>query len=165
MKINTKSILGLAAVLSLAIATVAFANGGWGYDSHMDGYDGHMMEPGHGGGHMMNYDCNYGRYGHGHDAWNNLSDADAAELDASQEKFYADTFELHSQINEKELALRNEMNQSNPDQNRAITLQKELSSPQSDFDQKALAHQLEVRKLLPKDYRGSGYGYGPAYCR
>lgn len=175
MNINKTSIFGLAAVLTLAIATVAFAHGGWGYGSHMGGYGGHMMGPGYdgghmmgpgyGGGHMMDYDCNYGRHMRGHDAWSNLSDTDAAKLNASQEKFYEDTHELRDQINKKRIALSNEMDKSNPNQNSVLTLQKELSSLQSDFDQKALAHQLEVRKLLPDNYRGSGYGYGPAYCR
>jgi len=185
MKINKTSIFGLAAVLTLAIAAVAFAHGGWGYGSHMGGYGGHMMGPrygseymmgpgydgghmmgpGFGGGHMMDYDCNYGRHMRGHDAWSNLSDTDAAKLEASQEKFYEDTRMLRDQINKKRIALSDEMEKSNPDQDRVLAIQKELSSLQSDFDQKALAHQLEVRKLLPEDYRGSGYGHGPAYCR
>ena len=175
MKINTTSIFGLAAVLTLAIATVAFAHGGWGYESHMGDYGSHMMGPGYdgghmmgwdyGGGHMMDYDCNYGRHMRGHDAWNNLSDADAAKLEASQEKFYEDTRILSDRINKRQIALSDEMDKSNPDQGRVLALQKEISSLKSDFDQKALAHQLEVRKLLPEAYRGSGYGYGPVYCR
>lgn len=165
MNINKTSIFGLAAVLTLAIATVAFAHGGWGYGSHMGSYGGHMMGPGYGGVHMMDYDCNYGRHMRGHDAWSNLSDTDAAKLNASQEKFYEDTRILRDQINKKQIALSDEMDKSNPDQQSVLALQKDLSSLQSDFDQKALAHQLEIRKLLPDNYRGSGYGYGPAYCR
>jgi zinc resistance-associated protein len=175
MKINKTSIFGLAAVLTLAIATLAFAHGGWGYESHMGGYGNHMMGPGYDGGHMMgrgyggdhmmNYDCDHDRYMHWREAWNNLSDADAAKLEAFQEKFYKDTHELRDKIDEKEFALRKELNKSNPNQHNVLALQKELSSLHSDFDQKALAHQLEVRKLLPEDYRGSGYGHGPAYCR
>lgn len=165
MKINMTSIVGMAAVLTLAIATVAFARGGWGDGSHMGRYGGHMMEPGYGGGHMMDYDCNYGYHMRGHGAWRNLSDEDAAKLEASQEKFFEDTNELRNKIDEKELALRKEMDKTNPDQDSVLALQKEISSLRSDFDQKALAHQLEVRKLLPEDYQGSGYGYGPANCR
>ena len=62
------------------------------------------------------------------------------------------------------VALNNEMDKANPDQNKIFALQKEVSSLRSDFDQKALAHQLEVRKLLPDNYQGSGYGKGRGYC-
>ena len=112
MKINRKSLFGLAAVLTLSIAAVAFAHGGWGYGSHMDGYDSgymmgpgyggdHMMGPGYGGGHMMGYDSDDAPYHRGCGAWGNLSDNDAAKLNASREKFYKETRELRNQIDEK----------------------------------------------------------------
>ena len=37
-------------------------------------------------------------------------------------------------------------------------------SMRSDLDQKALDHQLKVRKLLPENYRGSSYAYNRGYC-
>lgn len=164
MKMNRKSIFGLAALLILGIATVAFAHGGWGYGGHMmgPGY-GHMMGPGY-GGHMMGWDSDDGPYRRGYGAWGNLSEEDAAKLDASREKFYKDTRGLRDQIEDKEVALNDEMRKDNPDQGKIFKLQKEISALQSDFDQKAVAHQLEVRKLLPDNYRGSGYGYGRGYC-
>jgi len=166
MKINKKSIFGLAAVLTLGLAAVAFAHGGWGYGGGMmgPGYGGgYMMGPGY-GGHMMGWDADDGPNGRGYCSRGNLSDEDAAKLNASQEKFYQDTRGLRDRIDEKELALRSEMNKDNPDQVKVYDLQKEISSLRADFDQKALAHQLEVRKLLPDNFRGSGYGYGRGYC-
>jgi zinc resistance-associated protein len=163
MKINKKSIFGLAAVLTLVLAAVAFAHGGWGYGSSMRGYGGHMMGPGY-GGHMMGWDAGDGPYRRGAGAWNNLSDEDAAKLNASREKFYQDTRGLRDRIEEKELALRSEMNKDNPDRAKVYDLQKAVSSLRADFDQRALAHHLEVRKLLPENFRGSGYGYGRGYC-
>lgn len=164
MKINKKSIFGLAAVLALAIAAVAFAHDGWEYGSRMGGYGyGHMMGPGY-GGHMMGWDADDGPYHRGYGAWGNLSDQDRAKLDASQEKFYKDTRELQNKIEEKEVALNDEMRKESPDRDKVFKLQKEISALQGDFDQKAVAHRLEVRKLLPDDYRGSGYGYGHGYC-
>jgi Spy/CpxP family protein refolding chaperone len=178
MKINMKSIFGVAAVLILGIAAVAFAHGGWGYGGHMmgpgyrggymmgPGYGGHMMGPGY-GGHMMGWGADDGSYRRGYGAQGNLSDEDAAKLDASQEKFYQETRGLRDQIEEKSLALRDEMEKNNPDQAKIFALQKEISSLRSDFDQKAVSHQLEVRKMLPEDFRGSGHGYGynRGYCR
>ena len=165
MKINKKSIFGLAAVLILGIAAVAFAHGGWGYGGHMmgPGYGGHMMGPGY-GGHMMGWDSNDGPYHRGPGAWGNLSEEDAAKLESSREKFYGETQELRAQIEEKEIALRGEMDKSSPNQEKIFELQKEISTLRSDFDQKAVAHQLEIRKLLPENYRGSGYGYNRGYC-
>ncbi|WP_319405411.1 periplasmic heavy metal sensor [uncultured Desulfosarcina sp.] len=181
MKTNKMNIIGLAAVLTLAIAAIAFANDGYGgymggYGSHMmgrgygggymmgPGYDGgHMMGPGY-GGHMMGYDSDDGSYCRGGGAWGNLSDKDSAKLDASQEKFYNETRELRNQIDEKGIALNNEMRKDNPNKDKVFELQKEVSSLRNDFDQKALAHQLEVRKLLPDNFRGSGYGNGRGYC-
>lgn len=183
MKINKKSIFGLTAVLALAINAVAFAHGGWGYGSRMGGYGGHMMGSGYGGGnmmgpgygggymmgpgyggHMMGYDSDDGPYRHSGGAWGNLSDEDAAKLDASQEKFYNETRELRDQIDEKGIALNNEMRKDNPDKDKVFELQKEVSSLRNEFDQKALAHQLAVRKLLPDNLRGSGYGNRRGYC-
>ena len=174
MKLNTKSIFGLAAVLILGIAAVAFAHGGWGYGGHMmgPGYGGgymmgpgygHMMGPGY-GGHMMGWDSDDGPYRRGPGAWGNLSEEDAAKLSAAQEKFYQDTRGLRDQIEEKSLALRDEMDKTNPDQAKVFALQKEISSLRGDFDQKALDHQLEVRKMLPEDFRSSGYGNRGGYC-
>ena len=164
MKINGKSIFGLAAVLIFGIAAVAFAHGGWGYGGHMmgPGYGGgYMMGPGY-GGHMMGWDSDDGPYHHRGGAWGNLSDEDAAKLNAFQEKFYKDTRELREQIDEKALALENEMDKANPDQSKVFELQKEVSSLRGEFDQKALAHQIEVRKILPDGYAASGYRHG--YC-
>jgi hypothetical protein len=175
MKINQKSIFGMAAVLTLALATVAFAHGNWGYGGHMmgpgyggeymmsPGYGGHMMGPGY-RGHMMGWNSDDGPYCRGYGAWGNLSDEDAAKLNASQEKFYQNTRGLRDQIEEKSLALRDEMDKANPNQVKIFALQKEISSLRSDFDQKALAHQLEVRKMLPEDSRGSGYAHNRGYC-
>ena len=164
MKINKKSTFGLAAVLTLAIAAVAFAHGGSGHGSHMGGYGGgYMMGPGY-GNHMRGWDSDDGPYCRGHAALGNLSDEETAKLEASQEKFYRDTRELRHRIEEKEIALRGEMDRDNPDHAKVYELQKEISSLRADFDQKALTHRLEVRKLLPDNYRGSGYGHGRGYC-
>ena len=90
---------------------------------------------------------------------------DAAKLDAAREKFFNETKELRGQIGEKRLALRNEMVKDEPDAGKVADLQKDLSKLQAQFDQKRVRHQLEMRKLMPEDARGRGYGRGPGYGR
>jgi hypothetical protein len=192
MKLNKKSIGILVAVLTVGIAAVAFAHDGYGggymtgpgygggmmgpgYGGGMmgPGYGGGMMGPGYGGG-MMGPGYGGGMMGPGYGvngntprAWGNLSEEDAAALNASQEKFFNETRDLRSQIQEKQIALNNELAGATPDQGKVAQLQKELSGLQAEFDQKAVAHQLEVRKLAPQGFNsgayGRGYGYG-GYC-
>lgn len=162
MKTKT-TIFGLAAVSILAMAAIVFAHGGYGGGHWMrPGYEGHMMGPDYGRGHMMGWHSDDRSYCSGYAARGSLSDEDAAKLDESRANFYAETRALREQIDEKEMALRREMDRANPEQEKIFELQKEISSLRSDFDQKAIAHQMEVRRLLPDNYRGSGYGRG--YC-
>jgi zinc resistance-associated protein len=170
-KLIQKSIILSAAVLLIGSATAFAHGGGWG------GYGGHMM--GYYGGHMMDYDdgpmmgpgygYGPGMYGNGYGGREALSEEQAAKLDAIQEKFYKETLPLRSQIDEKRLALRDEMIKEKPDVDKATKLQKELSALEAEFDQKALAYRLEVRQLLPERAfdRGNGRGYGRGhggYC-
>jgi hypothetical protein len=173
MNFNKKSIFGLAALLIFGIAAVAFAHGGWGDGGYMmgPGYGGHMMGPGYGGGHMMGpgygghmmgWDSDDGPYHRGYCDRGNLSDEDAAKLDAAQEHFVNDTRELRRSIDEKQLALESELSKTNPDKTKALDLQQQLSRLRDDFDQKALAHRIEVQKIVPNGYAARGYGNG--YC-
>jgi Spy/CpxP family protein refolding chaperone len=176
MKVNKTTIGILAVVLTVGIAALAFAHGGYGGGYGMGpGYGGYMMGQGYGGmmgpgygGPMMGYGSGYGSYNNGSGAWgNNLPEKDAAALNASREKFFNATQDLRNQIEEKQVALNNEMASATPDKGKVIQLQKEISGLQTEFDQKALAHRLEVRRLVPQGFNqsasGRGYGYG-GYC-
>ncbi|MEJ2639079.1 MAG: periplasmic heavy metal sensor [Desulfosarcinaceae bacterium] len=180
MKTNKKTIIGLAAVLTLGIAALAYAHGGYGGGYMMgSGYGGHMMGPGY-GGHMMGrgyggpmmgygpgYDSHmgYGYHMRGYDNRSNLSDDDAAKLNQARDKFYSSTLGLRRQIDEKQYAIQEELNKDNPDTGKIMDLQKALSGLQAEFDQKALAYRMEMRKLVPQETdRGLyGGGYG-GYC-
>ncbi|MGA8239003.1 MAG: periplasmic heavy metal sensor [Desulfobacterales bacterium] len=169
-RIKTK--IGIVAVVfTVGIAAVALAHGwngaryggytmGPGMMGYGPGYNGYMMGPGmmgYGpgyGGHMMGY----GPYGYG-----NLSPQDAAKLEQSQETFFNDTSDLRNSIQEKQFALNQELQQANPDQTKVTNLQKELSQLESQFDQKALQHQLDLRKNFPDNALSMGYGRG-GYC-
>jgi zinc resistance-associated protein len=168
-----KSILW-SAIMLFATVAIAFAHGGdYGYGGYgmgpgmmgYGGYSGYGMGPG-----MMGYGGYGGHmgYGPGPDrGYNtNLSDAQRAKLDAAREAFFNDTRQLRDQIQEKRYSLNSELNKDNPDSAKVAQLQKELSQLDSEFDQKRIAYQLEVRKLLPENNVRSGFGpgYGNGYC-
>jgi zinc resistance-associated protein len=88
----------------------------------------------------------------------NLSDKEITQLKAQQEKFYNDTKELRDSLYSKEGDLRAELAKDKPDTVKAAKLQKEISGLQAQFDQKRVAHLIEMKKVNPNI--GSGYGRG-----
>ena len=106
------------------------------------------------GDHMMGY----GSYGYG-----NLSPQDATKFEQSQQKFLNDTSDLRNSIQEKQFTLNQEIQQTNPDRDKVTNLQKGLSQLESQFDQIAPEHQLDLRKNFPENALSMGYGRG-GYC-
>ena len=139
----------------------ALADGGWGRGYHHRG-DGYRMGdpencPGYGkaGG---------GRYGKGARGWGALSEEDAAKVADQRKAFFEDTQDLRQSIHQKRLEMRAEMAKKDPDAAKLTDLQKEVSGLQAEFDQKRLNHRLEIKRLLPEDYRaGAGMGHGRGY--
>ncbi len=142
--------------LIVAIAAIAFAHGGYG--RHMDGYGGHMMGPGYGRGHMMDY----GPHMRSYDGWGTLPEEDAAKIDAARDDFYKETRELRGKIDDARTALRNEMERDQPDEDKMSKLQKQLSNLHAEFDQKSIEHRLKVGKLVPKGNQSRSFRGG--YC-
>ncbi len=140
--------LAFSLILSLMVASVAFARGGnWGDRGgpRMDAAEG--MGPGFG-------------YGPGRGFHADLTDEQRAGLTAARENFFAETQELREQMREKRWALRDELAKPTPDAATAAQLQSELSQLQSQFDQSALNHKLEVRQILPDDVAMGNFGRG-----
>jgi hypothetical protein len=170
----------IAVVLIVGIAALGFAYDGYGpgYGGHMMGYGGGYGMMGYGGGYgynmgpgMMGYGGGYGPgYGHmwgnsGPNGYGNLSQEDAAKLQQSQDQFFDQTRDLRNSIRDKQFALNDELQKTNPDNAKIADLQKQLSQLESQFDQKALDHQLELRKEFPQNTYSGGYGYGRGgYC-
>lgn len=153
---HNKTIIGLViGIFSVGFVALASANG-W----HGGWHTGHMMGNGMMGygmgyqGHMMDY---------GHHGYADLSSEDAAKLKEFQDEFYNATQELRDAIQDERLALDEELGKDTPDRAKALELQKELSKLESEFDQKVLAHQLELRKTFPDSDVAMGNGYG-GYC-
>jgi len=163
----------IALIATTGLVSTAFAHGGGygdGYGGNMMGYgSGYNMGPGMmgSGGYgmgpgMMGYDPGNGRYGRGEYS-GDLSREDSNRLQQAQDKFFDETHALRNQIRDKRFALNDELDSANPDKTKVAELQTALSRLQSDFDQKALAYRLEVRKILPETAGRGGYGYGPGY--
>ncbi len=144
-----KGLIIFAAVVGLA--GYAFAHG----SGMMGGGMGRgMMGDGHGSGYgTMDQGRDYGRhrggYGNG-----DLSREDAARYQQARNKFDEATRRLRNDIQDKQFELKDEMNQTEPDAAKVSRLQEELSRLQSEYDQKALAFELEIRKILPNGARG-----------
>jgi Spy/CpxP family protein refolding chaperone len=168
LKMKTGKIaIGIAAITAImAISAVAFAHGGYG--RHRGGCGertlgpcrggGYMTERGYGYGRMTDGGPGYGRCLQGCGRWQDLSDEETAKIEEERNKFFDATRELRRSIEEKQSAIRSEMLEDNPDRQKLFTLQGELSGLNAEFDQKALTHRLEMRKLLPEQFKGKKLG-------
>ena len=151
-------VTGIAVMAMVVLSAYAFADGGWGRHHMGGGY--HMGEGYHMGGSGYG-DSDGGRQGRGHRGWGNLSAEDAQKLEKEREAFFKDTEDVRQSIYQKRLEMRAEMAKEDPDTKKLADLQKELSNSKAEFDQKRLNHRLEMKKLLPGDYRaGAGMGRG-----
>jgi len=118
--------------------------------------------PGSGRGRMM--EC-YGPGGSGdqprYGAWDEkLTDEQREQIKKLQQKFYDDTAQLRSEIAAKQSELNILMNTSNPDVQKARSLQKDLSDLKGKMAQERINLQFEARKINPDARFGMGYGRG-----
>lgn len=160
MKNIKHTMVTLIVVLTFGIVALAFAHDGYGprYGDHMMGYGGgygHMMGYGPGSGHMRGWS--------GPDGYGDLSREEAAQLEEMREKFTNQTRDLRNAIRDKRFALNDEIEKSNPDRAKVSDLQKQISALEAEFDQKTLAHRLELRERFPQRTYGGDYGRG-GYC-
>jgi hypothetical protein len=109
--------------------------------------------------------CQEGFYG-------DLSEDEIAKLDQLRSEYFKATENIRQKLYEKNLALRSELAKENPEISKALKLQSEISTLQSNLDQERLNYELKARKSVPSYNRVSrGYGpmmgYGPpggGYC-
>ena len=147
MNEKVKRIIIVAVVAIFGITTLAFAGWGQGY--------GHMMGP---GGWGPGWHSGYGNGQEGY--YGNLSADEIAKLDQQRAAYFKATENIRQKLYEKELALRSELAKENPDTGKASKLQGDISTLQSNLDQKRLNFEIEARKSAPGYNRGPG-GYGP----
>jgi Spy/CpxP family protein refolding chaperone len=160
--ISKKSIV-LAALLVMAGAAIVFAYGGGMGLGLGQGRGPGMMGCGT-GPNMMGQDG----YGPGMRGWGmggpQLSKEEVQKLEAARNQFLTETRTLREQIAERSLNMRAELFKQNPDSAKLTNLQQELSQLEAQFDQKALQHRLEVRKIVPDAGMGMGKGKGQGCC-
>jgi zinc resistance-associated protein len=141
---RTGLILG-SLFLVAAIAYPAFARGpGWGWGHHMRGY-----------------------YGSGPGCWQegtgyaaDVTPEDMAKLEELDRRFHDETADLRSKIWSKRGELNALMNSSDPDVEKAKSVQRELNDLRNQMAEKRLEHQIEVRKIAPETGYPEGYGRG-----
>ena len=142
-----RNLILVAATVSLVgVGATAFAGRGKG------GWD---RGPGSGRGYMME----------------ELSEEQIKALEAERNAFRKDTESIRRNLHVKELELRTELARENPDAKKALALQKEISTIESNLDQKRIEHLLKMQKISPnagRGYmkgRGDRMGYGPGSGR
>lgn len=178
MQAMIKKMMFVAVVAVLVAAPAAFADGGYGRGyggcARGYGYDGPMMGPGYGrhmmgegyGGYMMG--PGYGRH---MGFWGDrgaygVSEEEADRLAEARTAFRKETRALREDIFDKHADIRRELAKQNPDRERVLGLQKELSELELQFDQKRLDFQLKLREIVPDaaGRRAGGFGPGAGGC-
>ena len=144
-----KIIVVVAIVGVVGFAATSFA--GWGR-----GWGGGGNCRGQGGGWSQRGSAAPGYQG-------NLSDQDTGKLNQERQAFFEDTRELREKLNQKELELRSEMVKQDPDVEKAVALQKEVSELEGQLSQKRVEQRLKMQKENPDFFAGRGYGMGRGY--
>ena len=140
-------IMGILAITGLAATSFA----GWGRG---------------GGGYCWGQGPGWSQRGYGGPGYQgDLTDEEIARLDTERQAFLKDTTELRDGLYQKELELRSELAKKDPDAQKALGLQKEISDLRGQLDQKKLEQRLKMQKDFPElADRDEGWG-APGYGR
>jgi Spy/CpxP family protein refolding chaperone len=153
--LTNKTLMVLTVVVIVGFGAYAFA--GWGMEYGHHGWGRHGSDWHHEG---------WGGPGYGN-MMGDMSDEDIKNLNKTHSDFFKSTKYLRQDLNAKELELRSEFAKQNPDANKAIKLQEEISNLKTKLDQEHLEHMIQIRKINPDAGRGfmgrGAMGYGPSY--
>jgi len=96
---------------------------------------------------------------HGWRPWcaGNLSDEDQEVLSKERQAFFDDTQDLRQDMYQKRLELQSELAKKNPDNQKAVALQNDISKLTEEFGQKRLDFILKMRKIHPDMGRIGGW--------
>jgi len=78
----------------------------------------------------------------------NLAQDQSTKLNSLRQSFWKDTTAFNTRIDQKQLELNSLLLEPNPDSQKVVKLQKEISELQTQFNDKRINYQLESRKIL-----------------
>ena len=147
----------VVAIVGIAgYAATSFA--GWGR-----GGGGNCWGEG-GGGNCSGQGGGYGQRGSAAPGYQgNMSDQDIDKIQKERQAFFEDTRVTRENLYQKELELRSEMAKQDPDVNKAVALQKEVSELEGQLNQKRVEQRIKMQKENPDLFAGRGYGMGRGY--
>lgn len=93
----------------------------------------------------------------------NLTEEQSTKLTDCQKHFVMDTSKIRSDLAVKRIELNQLLRESQPKTEEVMAKQKELSNLQSQFQEKCLSKQLDMRKILTDEQLSQlpPHGYGP----
>lgn len=143
--------------LILFFIVIAIAGSGASAAAHMGQGYGYKRGWHHGPG-MHGY--GYGWQGQG-DYWQNMSESEIKQMQTERKALWDATREIRQQVYQKRLELRSELAKKEPDSEKCIRLQKEISELRAQLGLKRLDHILKMKKINPDIGRGLvGRGWG-----
>jgi len=122
-------------------------------------------------------------HGHmgGHGLWKalNLTPEQIQKVQALRESFFKETLPLRNDLMSKKLEMRSLWLQTNPDEEKILAKQKEISALKAQLGERAIKNRFEMRKILTPEQqaqlanlrgregheygRGCGFGHGPGH--
>jgi zinc resistance-associated protein len=99
----------------------------------------------------------------------NLAQDQSTKLNSLRQSFWKDTVAFNTRIDQKQLELNSLLLEPNPDSQKVVKLQKEISELQTQFNDKRINYQLESRKILTPEQiaqlpPGCTPGFGNLMC-
>ena len=117
-----------------------------------------------GGGNCWGQGGGYGQRGSAAPGYQgNMSDQDIDKLQKERQAFFEDTRDLRENLYQKELELRSEMAKQDPDVNKAVALQKEVSELEGQLSQRRVEQRIKMQKENQDLFAGRRYGMGRGY--
>ena len=151
-----KGVIFLSLFFIIAIGSYAYA--GWGQGQGQGRGNGNEMGYGHGGGNGCP----------GSNGQNYLTDEQRKNLQSLRQNFIAQTKDIRENFYNKQGELNAEFNLDNPDKDKLILIQKEVSELKNQLSEKRILFKLEAKKIDPNigigrgKHRGRGHRGG---CR
>jgi len=119
----------------------------------------------------------YGPHSGGHGLWRalNLTPEQTQKIQALRESFFKETLPLRNDLMSKKLEMRSLWLQANPDEEKILAKQKEISVLRVQLGERAIKNRFEMRQILTPEQQaklanlrsrawheyGKGCGFGP----